>query len=320
MFLQLLMVLLVVVVGWLPRFAHAQTLRISYSGVSGQNLPFWVTYEAGLYKKYGLNVEMVLIAGGLTNMQAMMANEIQFSYLGGASPIQAIVQGADLVILGTAYGLMPYGVIASKNIHAPAELKGKRIAVSRLGGIEETAARLALDQLGVGARNVTFLQAGPDPVRIAALESGAAQATMLAPPGLFVATGRGLNMLADLGNLKIKYPTSVIPARRPYLAQNRATVKKFLMAMVEGLQLYRQNKNFAVQVLQKYTKQATPEVLSQTYEYFSKNTPVMPLTDAATIQAGLPTDKPTNRKPEEFYDNSILEELTREGFVKSISK
>ena len=320
MFSRLVMLLAIVALGWCPGVGHAQGLRISYSGVSGQNLPFWVTYEAGLYKKYGLNTEMVLISGGLTNIQAMMANEIAFTYLGGASPIQAIVQGADLVILATAYGLMPYGMIASKNIHAPAELKGKRVAVSRLGGIEETAARVALDQLGVGAKNVTFLQAGPDPVRIAAIESGAAQATMLAPPGLFVATGRGLNILADLGNLKIKYPTSVITARRVYLAQNRPVVKKFLMAMVEGLHLYRQNKTFAVQVLQKFTKQATAEVLSQTYDYFSKNTPAMPLTDPAAIQAGLPTDKPTNRKPEEFYDNSILEELAREGFIKTLSK
>jgi len=320
MFPRLIMIVAAIVVGWLPRGVQAQPLRITYSGVSGQNLPFWVTYEAGLYKKYGLDAEMVLIAGGLTNMQAMMANEIAFSYLGGSSPIQAILQGADLTIIATAYGLMPYGVITGKSIHSPADLKGKRFAVSRVGGIEETAARLALDQLGVGARNVSFLQAGPDPVRIAAIESGAAQATMLAPPGLFIATARGLNMLADLGSLKIKYPTSVIPARRAYLAQNRAVAKKFLMAIVEGLQLYRQNKNFAVQVLQKYTKQATPEVLAQTYDYFSKNTPVMPLSDSATIQAGLPTDKPINRKPEEFYDNAILEELAREGFVKTTSK
>ncbi len=320
MLVRLLVIFFIVTVGWFPRVGHAQPLRMTYSGVSGQNLPFWVTYEAGLYKKYGLNAEMVLISGGLTNIQAMMANEIAFSYLGGSSPIQAILQGADLVILGTAYGLMPYGVIASKNIHTPAELKGKRVAVSRLGGIEETAARLALDQLGVGAKNVSFLQAGPDPVRIAALESGAAQATMLAPPGLFVAVGRGLNMLADLGNLKIKYPTSVIAARHSYLTQDRPVAKKFLMAMVAGLQLYRQNKTLAVQVLQKYTKQATPEVLSQTYDYFSKNTPIMPLTDAATIQAALPADKPVTRKPEEFYDNSILDELGREGFVKTLSK
>jgi hypothetical protein len=105
--------------------SHAQAVRISYSGLSGQNLPFWLTYEDGLYKKYGLNAEMVLISGGLTNMQAVMAKEIAFTYLGGASPIQAIAQGADIVVLATAYGLMPYGLIASKNIHAAAELKGK---------------------------------------------------------------------------------------------------------------------------------------------------------------------------------------------------
>ncbi len=319
MLLRLLLLTVIVTAGWFPGIAQSQGVRISYSGVSGQNLPFWVTYEAGLYKKHGLSAEMVLISGGLTNIQALLANEIAFSYLGGASPIQAIVQGGELVILASAYGLMPYGLIASKTIHAAAELKGKRIAVSRLGGIEETAARVALDKLGVGARNVSFLQAGPDPVRIAAIESGAAQGTMLAPPGLFVATARGLNLLADLGSLKIQYPTSVIAARRFYLTKDRPVAKKFLMALLEGLQLYRQNKNYAVQVLQKFTKQASPEILSQTYDYFSKNTPAMPLTDPEAIQAGLPTDKPSNRRVEEFYDNSILDELAREGFMRTIT-
>jgi ABC-type nitrate/sulfonate/bicarbonate transport system substrate-binding protein len=213
-----------------------------------------------------------------------MANEIAFTYLGGASPIQATAQGADIVVLATAYGLMPYGMIGNKNVHTSAELKGKTFVVSRLGGIEETAARLALDRLGVGARNVSFLQAGPDPVRIAALESGSAQATMLAPPGLFAATSRGLNLLADLGALKIKYPTSVVAARRAFVVQERTVAKRFLMALVEGLHLYRQNKNLAIQVLQKYTKIANADILSQSYNYFVKNTPALPLSEAATIQ------------------------------------
>src|SRR5262249_57798252 len=122
----------------------------------------------------------------------------------------------------------------------------KTFGVGGQGGMEETAARLALDRLGVGARNVSFLQAGPDPVRIAALESGSAQATMLAPPGLFAATGRGLNLLADLGALKIRYPTSVVAARRSYLTQDKAIAKRFLMALVDGLHVHRQNKNFAI--------------------------------------------------------------------------
>jgi len=317
MFLWLLSLMIIVTAGWFPDVSYSQQVRISYSGVSGQNLPFWVTYEAGLYKKHGLNAEMVLISGGLTNIQALLANEIAFTYLGGASPIQATLQGADVVILATAYGLMPYGLVASKNIHSAEELKGQRIAVSSVGGSEATAARLALDRLGIGGRNATFLQTGPDPVRIAAVESGAAQATMLAPPGLFTGIARGLNMLDDLGSLKIKYPTSVIAARRFYLTKYRPVAKKYLLAMVEGLQLYRQNKNYAIQVLQKYTKQASPEILSQTYDYFAKNTPVIPLTDPEAIQPALASDKPSNRKVEDFYDNSLLEELAREGFIKA---
>lgn len=307
-------IFLLSMLSYFPSASYAQALRVSYSGLSGQNLPFWITYEAGLYKKYGLSAEMLLISGGLTNIQAVMANEIGFTYLGGAAPLQAAVQGADIVILATAYGLMPYGMVSGKNIHAPADLKGKIFVVARLGGIEETAARIALDRLGVGARNVSFLQAGPDPVRIAALESGSAQATMLAPPGLFAATGRGLNLLADLGALKITYPTSVIAARRTSLTQNRPVAKRFLMALIDGLNVHRQNKNLAVQILQKYTKLANADVLSQSYNYFVKNSPVLPQSDAATIQAGLLTDKPANRKIEDFYDNRCSKSWTGKGF------
>ena len=126
----------------------AQPLRISYSGVAGQNLAIWVTYEAGMFTKYGLNPEMLMIAGGVTNLQALMVGEIAFVYQGGASPVQAISQNADLTILATVYGLMPYGIVTGKGIQTAADLKGKRVAVSRVGGIEETAIRFALDKLG----------------------------------------------------------------------------------------------------------------------------------------------------------------------------
>src|ERR1051325_11456227 len=320
MLLRFVFAAVIAITAAMPGITRAERIRISYSGISGQNLPFWVTFESGLYKKHGFDTEMVLIASGLSNIQALLANEIAFTYLGGASPIQAILQGGDIVVLATAYGLMPYGMVAGKSIHSPADLKGKRIAVSRVGGIEETAARIALDRLGVGGRNAIFLQAGPDPVRIAAVESGAAQATMLAPPGLFAATARGLNMLADLGALKIKFPTSVIAARRVYLTKERPVAKRYLTAIVEGLELYHQNKNMAVQVLQKYTKQQNPDVLSQTYDYFAKNTPLIPLTDPEAIQAALSTDKPATKKPDDFYDNSVLEELVREGAVTTTVK
>ena len=53
MFPRLLLLTVIVIAGWFPAIARSQGVRISYSGVSGQNLPFWVTYEAGIYKKHG---------------------------------------------------------------------------------------------------------------------------------------------------------------------------------------------------------------------------------------------------------------------------
>ena len=100
-----MIVWLVVSLGFVVR-APSQPLRISYSGVAGQNLAIWVTYEAGLFEKYGLNPEMLMIAGGVTNLQALMARELSFVYQGGASPVQAISQNADLTILATVYGLI----------------------------------------------------------------------------------------------------------------------------------------------------------------------------------------------------------------------
>lgn len=316
--------LVVLMVGVMVEFftapAGAQNLRISYSGVSGQNNVVWVTYEAGLFKKYGLNTEMLMIAGGVTNIQALMAGEIAFVYQGAASPVQAIAQNADLTIIATTYGLMPYGIVAGKGIQTAADLKGKRVAVSRIGGIEETAIRIALDKLGVGARNVTFIQTGADPVRVAAVETGAASAAALAPPGLFGATARGLHLLTDLGALKIRYPTSVISARKTALTSERPIAKRFLMALVEGLSLYRSDKSLGMQAMQKYTKQSNPEILSQSYDYFIKNTPAVPLSELAAFENAMPTDKPTERRPQSFYDNSVLEELVSEGFVKKFAR
>jgi ABC-type nitrate/sulfonate/bicarbonate transport system substrate-binding protein len=303
-----------------PRDGHPQTVRISYAGISGYNVPLWVTHEAALFRKYGLAEELILIAGGSTNIQAVLANEIQFANVSGSAPIQAKLQGADVIIIASSYNYIPYSLIVHKDIRSPAELKGKRIAIARLGGITEVAALLAFEKLGLGRKDMTFVQAGPDSQRTPAVRSGAVAATIIAPPGLFAATSLGLNVLADLGDLGVKYPTSTIAATRAYLAQNRATVKKFLMALIEGLHLYAQRRNLALSVTQKYTKFSDQEVSSKSHDYFAKNTSLIPWTDPVAIKNTLPPDKIASRKPEEFYDNSVIQDLVNEGFVEKVER
>src|SRR5215470_12599349 len=133
--------------------AQAQTTRISYGGTSGYNVPIWVTQDAGLFKTYGLNAELIFISGAAPGMQAMLANEIHFANTSGSAPINATLQGTDSVIIGTSYDLIPYGFVVHKDIQTPADLKGKIVAISRFGGVTELAVRVTLEKLGLNTKD-----------------------------------------------------------------------------------------------------------------------------------------------------------------------
>jgi NitT/TauT family transport system substrate-binding protein len=296
-----------------------ETLRMSYAGTSGCNVPFWVSYEAGLFKKYGLSSELLLISGGSTNIQGLLANEIQFVNAGATPAIQAILQGAEVVMIASYYNFMPYSFVVNSNIRSATELKRKRLAIARLGGITEFAAKLAFEKLGLGPKDMTLIQAGPDAQRIAAVQSGAVTAAILAPPGLFAATSLGLKNLADLGELGVKYPMGVMIATRSYVVQHRDTVKRFLMALIEGVNLYIHDRDLSIRVMQKYTRLSDPAVLTKSHDYFVKSTTLIPLNDPTAVRNALP-EKLTNRKLEEFYDNSSIQELLGEGFVDKLTK
>lgn len=304
----------------MPQLGYSQPFRISYGGTSGYNVPIWVTQEAGLFKKHGLNGELIMISGASQSMQAMLANETQVANTSGSAPVQAKIQGADAVIIATSYDLIPYGVVVHKDIRTPADLKGKRIAISRFGGITELAVKLAVEKFGLSPKDVTMIQAGPDAQRIPAVATGTVAASVLAPPGLFAASAQGLRILADLSDLGVKYPTSSFFVMRNYLVENRASLKKFLMALTEGLHIYVNDKDFSMRVMQKYTKLGDREIASKTQDYYGKKTLLVPLNDPVAIKETIPSDKSAGRKPEEFYDNSIIQELVKEGFVESIKK
>jgi NitT/TauT family transport system substrate-binding protein len=314
------LILLLVVIFAAPGLGHCQSFRISYGGTSGYNVPIWVAHEAGLFKKHGLNSELIMIAGASQSMQAMLANETQVANTSGSAPINAKLKGADAIIIASSYDLIPYGFVVHKDIRTASDLKGKRVAISRFGGITELAVKLAVEKFGLNQNDVTMIQAGADAQRIPAVATGTVAASVLAPPGLFAATAQGLRLLADLSDLGAKYPTSSFFVMRPYLTQQRASLKKFLLALTEGLHVYVHDREFSMRVMQKYTKLNDPEIAAKTQDYYGKKTLLVPLNDAAAIKNALPADTPAGRKPEEFYDNSLIEEIVKEGFVASLKK
>src|SRR5262249_48122647 len=97
-------------------------------------------------------------------------------------------------------------------------------------------------------------------------------------------------------------------------------LKRFVMALIEGLHLYINDRNFSMRVMQKYTKVSDPEIVAKTQDYYAKKTLVVPLTDPAAIKIALPADAPAVQKPEAFYDNSLIQEIVKDGFVEQFKK
>jgi NitT/TauT family transport system substrate-binding protein len=261
-----------------------------------------------------------MVSGGALNLQALIAGEVDFVNAAGPALINAVLKGADLTIIASAFNFLPYGFVVGKDIRSAGDLKGKRVTLSGFGGLEEFAIRLALDKLGVDPNGVTFLRSGADAVRIAALVSGAASAMVVSPPSLFKAETLGLRVMLDFSEVNFSFPGSIIVSRRSLVAEQRSTVSKFLMAYIEGLHIFKTNKKYAVQVMQKYMKLNDVDLLSKSVDYYVKNTPLVPFTEAAAVKNASPADKAATIKPEDFYDNSLLREIVSSGYVDKVEK
>ncbi|MBI3015174.1 MAG: ABC transporter substrate-binding protein [Candidatus Tectomicrobia bacterium] len=301
-----------------PFFGHAQPIRISYGGTSGFGTPLLLTLQMGLFKKHGIDLEHILMPG--MGVQALLAREVQFAHPGAAPAIYAALQGADVVMVASYYNVLPYSLVVHENIVNPLDLKGKKVAISRVGGIDDFSVQLAFKKLGLAPKDTALIQVGADAERIAAVRSGAAAATVNAPPAVFTAQKLGLKVLVDLGELDIPYPIGVVVTTRSYLSENRATAKRFLMALVEGLDIYVYEKDVALSVMAKLTRMRDQDLLSKSYDYFAKGMSLVPLLNPTAVENALLGAGASGRDVGKFYDNSVLQELVKEGFIDRIAK
>src|SRR5581483_7308891 len=128
------------------RGAGAETtlVHVGYGGIAGYQLPLWVNKEIGISRKYGIELEPLMISGGALNMQALLAGSIRMSQNSAASAIQAALRGAPVVLIAILENRMPLQIIARPEIKTPQQLIGKKIGILRFGGSNDTAVQWAL--------------------------------------------------------------------------------------------------------------------------------------------------------------------------------
>jgi ABC-type nitrate/sulfonate/bicarbonate transport system substrate-binding protein len=294
-----------------------QRITVSYPGIAGYNIPFWTAIETGEFKRAGLEVDPVLISGGSKSMQALLSGGLDFAHVSGGVSVQAALSAADVTIIATAANSMSAGVIAAKEIKSYQDLRGKKVGIASFGGNNEIGFRFAFKKNGINAdKDVTFLQLGGERNRLTALERGVIAATIMSPPGLFVAEAQGYTRLGDLNTMGMRYPELSVVARKRDLKDRRDLVRRYLRAYVDAVRVMKTNRDVTVRVIEKYIHVGSKAEALKTYDYFARSISDTLRTERegineflATLEARTPGA--AKRNPNDFIDESVLEEALR---------
>jgi len=300
---------------------------VSYAGFGGFQAPAWAAKDLGLFTKYGLSTDLVMIPGSARGTQALLAGSTHFGQIDGTALISAINQGADLVLVSASLNKFPFSLVVQKNIGKPADLIGKKVGIVAFGGAHEVSLVLALKEWNIPRQSVTLLASGPAANRLVALSSGALDATFLAPPETGEAARLGLRTLAHMIDLKAAaFPMNVIATRRSFLEKNRDVVKRFLQAYSEATYQFMTNKQKALSIYNQRLKQKEPSVIEETYKYFAAifSFPPRVAHDGIRIAIEMLAQRDPAAKLDpnvnKYVDERLLDELEREGLFKRINE
>jgi len=307
--------------------ADAQTRRmaVAYSAISGTQTAFYLAADAGLFDKHELHVDPIYVASGTKVTQAVLAGEFPIALAGGIV-VNAILAGSDLVFIGGVVNVPAFYLIVQPSIKKPEDLRGKALGVTSYGSSTDFTLRYLLKKWGVEPdKDVKVLQMGGQPEILAAVLAGAIQGGVFTSPGEYRARKAGNVMMADFSKIGLDYPTVSLISTRTFIKKEPATVRRFLMGYAEGVERMFRDKELAMKIISKYTRNTDREVLDATYSYatnFIERPPRVPVKAVETIleQTAATNPKAKGRHAEEFVDQTFYNELEKSGFFKSIAK
>jgi len=310
---------------FLPGVVAGAPLHIAYSAISGAMATLWVAQEAGYFKRDALDTELLYIGGGSLLIQSMLSGDVPFAYGPSVPVINAALRGADLVFIANTGNALVFSIMSRPEIKQPANLKGKKIGVTRLGGSTDWALDAALKQWGIQRRELLVIQTGGMPEGLAGLASGSLDAVVLSPPSNFRALKAGMHELVDAGQLGIVFPNTPLSTTRSFIKSQQDTVLRFLRGFTQGLNRLRTDKPFSMKVLSKFTKVVDSETLADLYQtyavrYSGDPIPYVRVEGVEEILKRTPSKEAQGAKAGEFIDNSLLKDLEQSGWFRTVGR
>jgi NitT/TauT family transport system substrate-binding protein len=299
-------------------------IRIGYPSVSTTQSHIWVGQEQGLFRKYGLDVEPILLRGGQMATQSLAAGDPPIVNIG--TVVQANLQGHNMALVAAVQSQYDFHVFSRPEITRLEQLKGKRLGITGFGSATHFASRILLRHLNLEPnKDVALVPAGLDPERVAAIAAGRIDASFFTSVATPLAQKAGLNKLLYFGDLGFEVQGNGLATTRSYIQSQREIVKSAVKGYVEAIHFIHANKKEAQKVFAKYMRNDDPEFLEFAHQLYVKLIPKKPYPTIKGIQNLLDLLAPQmeqakTAKPEQFVDLTFLQELEKEGFYNEMTK
>jgi ABC-type nitrate/sulfonate/bicarbonate transport system substrate-binding protein len=307
-----------------PGLVRAEKFVIAWSAVSALNSPFWVMNDAGFLKQEGLDMELVYIASSPTVARATLAGEIVISGANSQVIVDVGLAGGDLVAMGAITNVVAFYVMAAPEIKNVMDLKGKVVGVTRFGASTDFGMRMLLSKYGLeAAKDVPFIQIGGMPELAAALSKKTVFAAPMSQPMVYVAQQAGMKMLANLAKEEIPFMHIGLTTSKKWVREHRPQAKAFIRAYGRSIHFMHTRKEQTRSIFAKYTKINDVGMLDGSIQYGYDFMEKIPFVKAQAFQVTLDQIAKTNpkakqAKPEQFFDNSLVQELIDEGFFTTL--
>jgi len=309
------------------RLDAAERIYTAYfSPAPGGSSLIWVAKEARLFEKHGLDVEPVLIPSSVRTLQAIIAGESVIAESAGPAVVSARLAGGDVVAIGGSVNILTYYLVTLPTIKRAEDLKGKIGANQSPGTIADFALRVGLRKLGLDpAKDVSLRSIGVLYDRIAAMQKGIVQFTVLTEAEKPVVDKLGFPVLLDLISLKIPFPQRGIYTTGKTIKEQPDLVRRYIRAYVEAIHYFKTRKEETMQIMRKYSRVEDRGVLEHTQSWFTQNMPEYPYPPLEGYQVVLQEMASTQPKAaalnvKELVDARFVKELEDSAFVANLAK
>jgi ABC-type nitrate/sulfonate/bicarbonate transport system substrate-binding protein len=246
-----------------------QKITINFPTRSGASWPLFIAKEGGYYQKYGLDANLVF-ATHPAGVAMVISGEAHMSSYSLESSMQASARESSLVMVGNSLNKAVFALVARKEFNSAKELRAKRIAVSQIGDPAYNYGIALLRKFGLNSRDVQWVPIGTDVNgRVAALESGRVDATMLTAPAYFKLEAAGYKTLANLTDYDDIFASTMYLMKKNVIAGNPKLPELLIKAQAEAIKRFYEDKAFAVQAYQVYDPQSREDV-ERFYDIYKK--------------------------------------------------